>query len=53
VVVIAFKGPRLELPWADLKDRGQVLKKEWGLPTQKWVKHLQQSNVQPKKILSI
>ncbi len=53
VVVIAFKGPHLEVSWADLKERGQSLKKEWGLPTRKWAKHIQQSNVQPKKILSI
>jgi spermidine synthase len=53
VVVIAFKGPHLEVSWDDLEKRSQHIRKESGLPTKKWVKHLKKCNVQPKKILSI
>jgi spermidine synthase len=53
VVVIAFKGPHLEVSWDDLEKRSQQIRKESGLPTKKWVKHLRKCNVQPKKILSI
>ena len=53
VVVIAFKGPHLEISWDDLEKRAQYLRKESGLPTKNWVKHLKKCNVQPKKNLSI
>jgi len=53
VVVIAFKGPHLEISWDDLEKRSQYVRKELGLPTKKWVKHLKKCNVQPKKFLSI
>ncbi len=53
VVVIAFKGPHLKISWDDLEKRSQYVRKELGLPTKKWVKHLKKCNVQPKKFLSI
>jgi len=53
VVVIAFKGPHLEIAWDDLEQRARYLCKESGLPSKKWVKNLKKCNVQPKKYLSI
>jgi len=53
VVVIAFKGPHLEISWDDLEHRARYLRKESGLPSKKWVKNLKKCNVQPEKFLSI
>jgi spermidine synthase len=53
VIVIAFKGPHLEISWDLLKQRAKTIQKECKVPTSKWVKQLMKSNVQPKKVLSI
>ena len=53
VIVIAFKGPPLEINWKDLDKRALFIKEKWGLKTKKWVKQLRQNNVQPREKLVI
>ena len=53
VVAIAFKGPPLRVSWKKLDERAKFIQKIWELPTKKWAKHLQKSNVQPKDFLQI
>lgn len=53
VVVIALKGPPIEISWEYLQQRAQELRQNYQLPTKTWIKALMQSNVQPKKNLCI
>lgn len=53
VVVIAFKGPHLEVEWKDVKARADYLEKHYGLPTQTWVPGLRSENVGQETFLAI
>jgi spermidine synthase len=54
VVVMAFKGPKIEIPWRLVQERAQYVQKHWGLPTKKWVKGLKHANFgQEKSYLKI
>jgi spermidine synthase len=53
VVAIAFKGPHLEVSWADLEYRAAEIQKRWKLPTEGWVESIKGNNLQAKKNLSI
>jgi spermidine synthase len=53
VVVIAFKGPHLEVDWADVKGRASYLEKKYGLPTKTWVPGLRSENARQENYLSI
>jgi spermidine synthase len=53
VVAIAFKGPDLKVSWKKLAQRAQFVQSKYQLPTKKWAKHLQKSNVQSKDYLLI
>jgi hypothetical protein len=51
---MAFKGPKIEIPWKLVQERAQYVQKHWGLPTKKWVKGLKHSNFgQEKSYLKI
>jgi spermidine synthase len=53
IVVIAFKGPHLEVDWADVKGRAAYLEKKYGLPTKTWVPGLRSENARQENYLSI
>ena len=53
VVVIAFKGPSLEVDWKDVKGRADYLEKKYGLPTKTWVPGLRSENARQESYLSI
>jgi spermidine synthase len=53
IVVIAFKGPHLEVDWAEVKGRAAYLDKKYGLPTKTWVPGLRSENVRQENYLSI
>jgi spermidine synthase len=53
VVVIAFKGPHLEVDWKDVKARAEHLEKKYKLPTKAWVPGLRSENARQEKRLSI
>ena len=53
VVVIAFKGPHLEVNWKDVKARAEYLEKKYKLPTKAWVPGLRSVNARQEKRLSI
>jgi spermidine synthase len=53
IVVIAFKGPHLEVDWTDVKGRAAYLEKKYGLPTKTWVPGLRSENARQENYLSI
>ncbi len=53
VVVIAFKGPSLEVDWKDVKGRAYYLERKYGLPTKTWVPGLRSENARQESYLSI
>ena len=53
VVVIAFKGPPLEVDWKTVQGRASHLEKAYGLPTKAWVPGLRSENARQDKFLSI
>ena len=53
VVVMAFKGPHLEVNWKDVKARAEYLEKKYKLPTKAWVPGLQSENARQESYLSI
>jgi spermidine synthase len=53
VVVIAFKGPHLEVSWKDVKARAEYLEKKYKLPTKAWVPGLRSENARQESYLSI
>jgi spermidine synthase len=53
VVVIAFKGPDLEVDWKTVQGRADYLEKTYGLPTKAWVPGLRSENARQEISLSI
>jgi len=53
VVVIAFKGPHLEVEWKDIKVRAEFLESKYGLPTKSWVPGLRSENARQHSYVSI
>ena len=53
VVVIAFKGPHLEVDWKDVKARAEHLEKKYKLPTKAWLPGLRSENARQENYLSI
>jgi len=53
VVVIAFKGPHLEVEWKDVKSRAEFLERKYGLPTKSWVPGLRSENARQDSYMSI
>jgi hypothetical protein len=39
-IVLAFKGPPINVPWADLYERAQQVEKQYQLPARKWAKSM-------------
>ena len=53
VVVIAFKGPSLDVDWKDVKGRAEFLERKYGLPTKSWVPGLRSENARQNSYMSI
>lgn len=53
VVVVAFKGPHLEVDWHEVKARAEYLDKKFHLPTKAWVPGLRSENARQENLLSI
>jgi hypothetical protein len=53
VVVIALKGPKLEVDWKAVKARAEYLEKKYRLPTKTWVPGLRSENVGQESFLAI
>jgi spermidine synthase len=53
VVVLAFKGPHLEVNWKDVKARADYLEKKYKLPTKAWAPGLRSENARQEIHLSI
>jgi spermidine synthase len=53
VVVIAFKGPGLDVSWNAVKARASFLEDHYGLPTKSWVPGLRSENARQELRLSI
>ena len=53
VVVIAFKGPSLEVDWKTVQGRASFLEKTYGLPTKSWVPGLRSENARQENYLVI
>jgi spermidine synthase len=53
VVVIAFKGPHLEVDWKHIKVRAEYLEKKYKLPTKSWVPGLRSENARQENYLTI
>jgi len=53
VVVLAFKGPHLEVDWKDVKASAEHLEKKYMLPTKAWVPGLRSENARQENYLSI
>ena len=53
IVVIAFKGPTLDVDWKDVKGRAEFLERKYGLPTKSWMPGLRSENVRQNSYLSI
>ncbi len=53
VVVMAFKGPHLEIDWKSVQGRAAFLEKTYGLPTKTWVPGLRSENARQDIHLSI
>ncbi|MCX4165403.1 MULTISPECIES: spermidine synthase [Paraburkholderia] len=45
-IALAFSGPALEVPFAQLQQRAKLIEKKLDLPARKWVKGLQESSGQ-------
>lgn len=44
VIVVAFKGPKIDLNWSIVASRGKELEKSYGLPARLWSKKLMEAN---------
>jgi spermidine synthase len=53
VVVLAFKGPHLDIDWKTVQGRASFLEKSYGLPTKTWVPGLRSENARQEMCLSI
>ena len=53
VVAIAFKGPKLEVEWSEVKKRAKLISEKTDLPTNKWVAGLSRENARQEHKLSI
>ena len=53
VVVMAFKGPHLEVNWKEVKARAEYLQKKYKLPTKAWVPGLRSENARQENYLYI
>ena len=53
VVVIALKGPSLDVDWKDVKGRAEFLERKYGLPTKAWVPGLRSENIRQNSYMSI
>jgi spermidine synthase len=53
IVVVAFKGPHLDVSWKDVKVRAELLESKYGLPTKSWVPGLRSENARQENHLSI
>jgi spermidine synthase len=53
VVVIAFKGPTLDVDWNDVKGRAEFLERKYGLPTNSWIPGLRSENARQNSHMSI
>jgi len=53
VVAIAFKGPKLEVEWSEVKKRAKIITEKTELPTNKWVAGLSSENARQGNKLSI
>jgi spermidine synthase len=42
-IALAFSGPALEVPYAQLQQRAKLIEAQLGLPARKWIKGLQAS----------
>jgi spermidine synthase len=51
-IVLAFKGPPLEVSWADLCERAEQIEKQYQLPARKWVKSMVTRLVQGHLVLN-
>ncbi len=39
-IVLAFKGPPINVPWEDLYERAQQVETQYKLPARKWAKSM-------------
>ena len=53
VVVIAFKGPTLDVDWKYVKGRAEFLERKYDLPTKSWVQGLRSENARQNSHMSI
>lgn len=53
VVVIAFKGPKLEVEWQYVTRRAKVIREKTGLPTHHWVSGISRENARQEEKLFI
>ena len=53
VVVLAFKGPDLDVDWKMVQSRAGFLEKTYGLPTKSWIPGLRSENARQENYLSI
>jgi spermidine synthase len=53
VVVVAFKGPHLEVDWKTVQSRAAFLEKTYRLPTTSWISGLRSENARQEVLLSI
>ena len=53
VVVIGFKGPKLEAEWKDVSSRAKLIKEKTDLPTNKWVSGISHENARQELKLAI
>ena len=53
VVAIAFKGPKLEVEWSEVKKRAKIITEKTELPTNKWVAGLSSENARQENKLCI
>jgi spermidine synthase len=53
VVVIAFKGPRLDVEWNEVSKRAKIIMGKTCLPTNTWVSGLHRENAHQENKLSI
>ena len=48
IVVLAFKGPKLEVSWQSLFERARALESAYDLPAQKWLRNLKNHPAQTR-----
>jgi hypothetical protein len=53
VVAMAFKGPKLDVEWGEVKKRAKLIAEKTGLPTSKWARDISHENARQEKKLSI